>query len=204
MLTKLSTWATAGHISVSVFPHANATSLLGICTACVWSAWERVTQSPRGGGSALLLSSSEEVDVKSVDDESHPQSPQYEELMEVVTRAVAKLNISWPAEKQAELQKSKLDGPPKRGLPASKQTLSRWIVDAITIAYESSGLPSPLGVKAHSTRSMVASKAFMAGVPMQDICNAAGWSTPLTFVRFYGLDIQATPGSSVLLPSSYS
>ncbi|KAI2642471.1 ORF V: Enzymatic polyprotein [Labeo rohita] len=42
-------------------------------------------------------------------------------------------------------------GPPKRGLPASKQTLSRWIVDAITQAYDSSGLPSPLGVKAHST-----------------------------------------------------
>ncbi len=89
-------------------------------------------------------------------------------------------------------------GPPKRGLLASKQTLSRWIVDDINIAYESSDLPSPMGVKAHSTRSMVASKAFLAGVPIQDICNAAGWSTPLTFVRFYGLDMRATPGSSVL------
>ncbi len=38
-----------------------------------------------------------------------PQSPQYEELLEVVTRAVAKLNIDCPAEKQAEPQKSKLD-----------------------------------------------------------------------------------------------
>ncbi len=91
-------------------------------------------------------------------------------------------------------------GPLKRGRPASKQTLSRWIVDAITVAYESSDLPSPLGVKAHSTRSVAASKAFLAGVPMQDICNAAGWSTPLTFVRFYDLDLRATPGSSVLLP----
>ncbi len=42
------------------------------------------------------------------------------------------------------------------------------------------------------------SKAFLAGVPIQDICNAAGWSTPLSFVRFYGLDMRATPGSSVL------
>ncbi len=41
---------------------------------------------------------------------------------------------------------------------------------------------------------------FLAGVPIQDICDAAGWSTPLTFVRFYDLDLQATPGSSVLLP----
>ncbi len=91
-------------------------------------------------------------------------------------------------------------GPPKRGLSASKQTLSRWIVDAINIAYESSDLPSPMGVKAHSTRSVAASKAFLASVPMQDICNAVGWSTPLTFVRFYGLDMRATPGSSVLSP----
>ncbi|KAI2657236.1 hypothetical protein H4Q32_021343 [Labeo rohita] len=90
-------------------------------------------------------------------------------------------------------------GPLKRGLPASKQTLSRWIVDAITLSYESSGLPSPLGVKAHSTRGISASKAFISGVPMQDICNAAGWSSPLTFVRFYDLDLRVTPGSSVLL-----
>ncbi len=73
-------------------------------------------------------------------------------------------------------------------------------MDAIIVAYESSDLPSPLGVKAHSTRGMAASKAFPAGVPIQDICDAAGWSTPLTFVRFYDLDLQATPGSSVLLP----
>ncbi len=35
-------------------------------------------------------------------------------------------------------------GPPKKDLPAAKQTLSRWIVDAIIVAYESSDLPSPL------------------------------------------------------------
>ncbi|KAL0147294.1 hypothetical protein M9458_057396 [Cirrhinus mrigala] len=93
-------------------------------------------------------------------------------------------------------------GPAKRGLPATKQTLSRWIVDAISCAYESSGLPPPLGVKAHSTRSIAASKAFLEGVSMQDICNAAGWSTPLTSVRFYDLDLRVAPGSSVLRPSS--
>ncbi|KAI2646795.1 UvrABC system protein C [Labeo rohita] len=85
-------------------------------------------------------------------------------------------------------------GPPKRGLPASKQTLSRWVVDTILSAYEASDLPPPLGVRAHSTRSMAASKAFLAGVPMQDICNAAGWSSPLTFVRFYELDLRVSPG----------
>ena len=75
-------------------------------------------------------------------------------------------------------------GPPKRGSPASKQTLSRWIVEAINVSYESSGPPPLLGAKAHSTRGMAASKAFLAGVSMLDICDAAGWSTPSTVARF--------------------
>ncbi|KAI2668460.1 ORF V: Enzymatic polyprotein [Labeo rohita] len=70
-------------------------------------------------------------------------------------------------------------------------------------AYEFSDLPSPLGVKAHSTRGISASKAFMSGVPMQDICDAAEWSTPSTFVRFYDLDLRVAPGSSVLRPSTH-
>ncbi len=51
-------------------------------------------------------------------------------------------------------------GPPKRGHPVSKQTLSRWIVDDITVAYESSDLPPPLGVNAHSTRSVAPPRPF--------------------------------------------
>ncbi len=74
------------------------------------------------------------------------------------------------------------------------------IVDSINICFEYSQLPSPMGVRAHSTRSV----AFLAGVPIQDICNVAGWSTPLTVLRFYGLDMRATPGSSVLSPLSCS
>ncbi len=42
-------------------------------------------------------------------DYSPIQSPQYKELLEVVTRAVAKLNIDWPADNQTEKQRSKLD-----------------------------------------------------------------------------------------------
>ncbi|MCJ8749920.1 hypothetical protein PDJAM_G00193080 [Pangasius djambal] len=75
-------------------------------------------------------------------------------------------------------------GPPKRGRPATKQTLSRWIVDATSLAYESSGLPSPLGVKAHSTEGVAASRFGVV------------WR----FARFYGMDIRATPSSSVLVP----
>lgn len=91
-------------------------------------------------------------------------------------------------------------GRPNKGLAASKQTLSLWIVNVICLAYESSDLPSPLGIKAHSTRSVVAFKFFLSSVSMQDIFNIAGWSTPLTFVRFYDHDIHTTPGSSVLSP----
>ncbi|KAI2657128.1 Ubiquitin carboxyl-terminal hydrolase 36 [Labeo rohita] len=71
------------------------------------------------------------------------------------------------------------------------------------VAYEFLDLPSPLGVKAHSTRGISASKAFMSGVPVQDICDAAGWSTPLIFVRFYDLDLRVAPDSSVLRPSTH-
>ncbi|KAI2644503.1 Spindle and kinetochore-associated protein 1 [Labeo rohita] len=80
--------------------------------------------STQGAGSSLLLSSSGEGDLESVT-EPLPQSPQYEELLEVVTRAVAKLNISWPAEEELTPQRSKLDErflrsknpPPRRSLP---------------------------------------------------------------------------------------
>ncbi len=65
--------------------------------------------SPRAAGSAFLFSSSEEIDVGSAEYVSPSLSPQYEELVEVVTRAVAKLNIDWPAERQVEPQRGKLD-----------------------------------------------------------------------------------------------
>ncbi len=84
---------------------------------------ERKAASSRGAGSTLDHSSSEEEETVSVDEP--PQSLQYEELLEVVTRAVDKLHIDWPAEQQTELRGSKLDErflrarppPPHRSLP---------------------------------------------------------------------------------------
>ncbi len=46
-------------------------------------------------------------------------------------------------------------GPPNKGSPASKQRMSKWLVEAISLAYESAGQPSPMAVRSHSTRSMV-------------------------------------------------
>jgi len=89
-------------------------------------------------------------------------------------------------------------GSHKKGLP-SKQKTSKWIVRAIYLAYDSSGQPSPLVVRAHSTRSTAASKPLLSGVSLQEGCDAAVWSSPLKFVRFYSLDLDTAPGSQVLL-----
>ncbi len=68
--------------------------------------------------------------------------------------------------------------------PASKQRMSKWVVQAISLAYESAGQPSPMAVRSHSTRSMAASKARISGVALQEVCDAAGWSSPHTFIKF--------------------
>ena len=74
----------------------------------------------------LELSGSEELDILGIEagecERSPPHSPAYEELLEVVTRAVAKLNIDWPAEVQEATVKSKLD---ERFLQPRSQPLRR-------------------------------------------------------------------------------
>ncbi len=89
-------------------------------------------------------------------------------------------------------------GAGRRGLATSKQRISHWVRDAISLAYEAQSLPSPLSLRAHSTRGVASSQALFRGVPLEDICVAAGWSSPHTFVRFYNLDIDTAPGSQVL------
>jgi hypothetical protein len=89
-------------------------------------------------------------------------------------------------------------GAGRKGLAASKHTISHWVRDAISLAYEVRSLPSPLDIRAHSTRGVASSQALFRGVPLEDICMAAGWSSPHTFVRFYNLDANTAPGSQVL------
>jgi len=38
---------------------------------------------------------------------------------------------------------------------------------------------------------------LISGVSLLDVCNAAGWSSPHTFVRFYDLDF-STPGARLV------
>ncbi len=87
-----------------------------------------------------------------------------------------------------------------RGLATSMHRISQWMRDAILLAYEVRGLSSPLCIRAHSTRSVASSQALFRGVPLEDICVAAGWSSPHTFIRFYNLDLDTAPGSQVLSP----
>ncbi len=89
-------------------------------------------------------------------------------------------------------------GAGRRGLATSKQRISHWVRDAISLAYEARELPSPLSLRAHSTRGVASSQALFRGVPLEDICVAAGWSSPHTFVRFYNLDVDTAPDSQVL------
>ncbi len=89
-------------------------------------------------------------------------------------------------------------GAGRRGLATSKQRISHWVRDAISLAYEARELPSPLSLRAHSTRGVASSQALFRGVPLEDICVATGWSSPHTFVRFYNLDVDTAPGSQVL------
>ncbi len=78
-------------------------------------------------------------------------------------------------------------GGQQKGKAVSKQRLAHWIVEAVALAYQSQGEPCPLGVRAHSTRSVASSHALELGASLADICRAAGWATSNTFARFYNL-----------------
>ncbi len=78
-----------------------------------------------------------------------------------------------------------------KGRLVTKQRLSKWIVDAVTLAYSSLGLQCPIGVRAHSTRGIASSWAWSSGVSITEICAAAGWASPSTFARFYNRDVLA-------------
>ncbi|KAI2646019.1 ORF V: Enzymatic polyprotein [Labeo rohita] len=88
-------------------------------------------------------------------------------------------------------------GGQQMGKAVSKQRLAHWVVDAITLAYQCQGEPCPLGVRAHSTRSVASSHVLAHSASLADICRAAGWATPNTFARFYNLRVE--PVSSRVL-----
>lgn len=62
-------------------------------------------------------------------------------------------------------------------------------MEAIELVYTSMGLHSPAGLRTHSTRCMATLWALFKGIFVGDICAAASWASPHTFIRFYRLDV---------------
>ncbi len=75
--------------------------------------------------------------------------------------------------------------------PVTKKRLSRWIIDAIKLAYSSLGQLCPMGVRDHSTRGIASSWAWSSSMSIAKKCAAAGWASPSSFARFYNLEVPA-------------
>ena len=75
------------------------------------------------------------------------------------------------------------------GQPLSAQRLSHWLCEAVSQAYVSSGVDPPENIKAHSIRRISTSTALHGGMTVVDICTAASWSSPCSFICFYLRDV---------------
>lgn len=83
------------------------------------------------------------------------------------------------------------------GERVSSQRLSRWVVGLICLCYSLSKVPLPIQISAHSTRAMAASQAFLRGIPLHEICKAATWRTPTTFIRHYAIESRAAQAGAM-------
>ena len=72
--------------------------------------------------------------------------------------------------------------------PVSSQTISKWIVEVIKMAYNSKHIK----VKAHSTRAIGPSWALFNGASLKSVLDSADWSKESTFTRFYLRDVNQT------------
>lgn len=84
---------------------------------------------------------------------------------------------------------------PTRGAAVASQTISKWIVRTIRLAYELDHKPLPQGVRVHSMRAVPTSTA-LRGASIPDICRVATWSAPSTFASLYRMDVRAGTESS--------
>jgi integrase len=65
----------------------------------------------------------------------------------------------------------------------STQTISKWIVKLIKLAYKQ--INSDIKVKGHSTRAIAPSWALYKGLSLKTIMKAADWAKESTFTKFY-------------------
>ncbi|CAJ0926420.1 unnamed protein product [Ranitomeya imitator] len=85
----------------------------------------------------------------------------------------------------------------RRGQPASKATIARWIRTAILEAYRVKNRVPPPGIKAHSTRAVGASWAVHHRASALQLCKAATWSSIHTFAKFYKVHTYASADASL-------
>ncbi|XP_041420124.1 uncharacterized protein LOC121394150 isoform X1 [Xenopus laevis] len=83
-----------------------------------------------------------------------------------------------------------------KGRPVSKRTIARWLVDTINKVYDDSGSGRPFSVKAHSTRAQSTSWALQNLATAEQICQAATWVSPNTFIKFYKLNVHASTSAT--------
>ena len=74
--------------------------------------------------------------------------------------------------------------------PASKDTVSRWIVNAIKAAGQEALTGSSIP-HAHDTRGISASWALFAGISQEEILKAAYWASANSFISYYLRDVPA-------------
>lgn len=72
---------------------------------------------------------------------------------------------------------------------ASKDTISRWLVQTVKSAYELAEDQDFEIARAHDTRSLSTSWALFHGVSMEEIMRAAFWAAETTFTSFYMKDV---------------
>ena len=79
---------------------------------------------------------------------------------------------------------------------AAKLTIAGWVKEAIAGTHRDLPLEERLAmnIRAHDTRGVAASWARAAGVSIPEIMNAAAWSTPVTFAKFYLKDLPNQKG----------
>ncbi|XP_038074932.1 uncharacterized protein LOC119742822 [Patiria miniata] len=79
---------------------------------------------------------------------------------------------------------------------ASRDTISRWIVRTINSSVPDWPTRSENTAHAHDTKALTTSWAFLKGVPLPNILQAAAWKTPSTFVSCYLKDVLCSEGQA--------
>ena len=74
---------------------------------------------------------------------------------------------------------------------AKRDTISRWVKDIM----QEAGIDTKV-FKSGSTRAAATSKASAAGVPLDEILRAGGWTKATTFQQWYRKDIQTHKGGT--------